>query len=571
MRLAAAALAAGISITPDPAPFEDVADKAGLRFTHVNGASGRYFLPEIMGSGGAFVDYDGDGDLDVLLLQGGGPANGARLFRNDLSVVDGRTHLAFSDVTDRSGLGAGGHGMGIATGDYDNDGDADVYITGYGANRLYRNDGAGTFTDVTRNAGADLDDPRWSTSAAFCDYDTDGDLDLFVANYVDASVADNKVCHDPVGVRDYCGPLQFRPVPDRLFRNDGGGRFTDVSERAGVTKADGAGLGVACADFNGDRRPDFYVANDASANQLWINAGDGTFTDAALLSGVAFSAEGGPEGSMGLAVDDPDDDGDLDIFVTNITRETHAFYRNLGRGAFEDARHAAALAAPTSRSTGFGTDWLDYDNDGRLDLFVANGAVTIEEALRGDPSPFRQKNQLFHNAGGGRFRDVSADAGPALALAEVSRGVAVGDVDNDGDVDVLVTNNDGPVRLLLNNVGSRGHWLQVRLRGTRDNREGLGARVGVVRDDRTTVWRRVHTDGSYLSARDPRVHFGLGDAAAIGAVIVEWPTGLSEVWTDVRPDRVVTLAQGSGSPRIALPDVPETASRAIRSEEHDRH
>jgi len=563
----------------EPVSFREVADQVGLRFTHVNGAQGQYFLPEIMGAGGAFIDYDEDGDLDVLLLQGGAlggtrpglkpaptePASGPRLFRNDLSVMPGgRMHLTFSDVTQRSGFARAGYGMGVATGDYDNDGDADVYITNHGPNHLYRNNGSGTFTDVTRDAGTGLDDPRWSTSAAFCDYDIDGDLDLFVTNYVDATAADNKACHDPVGVRDYCGPLRFRPVPDRLFRNDGDGRFTDVSEHAGITKADGAGLGVACADFNGDTRPDIYVANDASANQLWINRGNGTFEDAALLSGVAFNADGLPEGSMGIAAGDPDDDGDLDIFVTNITRETHAFYRNLGSGSFEDARLPAGLATPTARSTGFGTDWFDYDNDGRLDLFVANGAVTIEEALRGDPSPFRQKNQLFRNAGSGRFQDVSDNAGPALQLSEVSRGAAFGDVDNDGDVDVLVTNNNGPVRLLLNETGSRHHSLQIRLRGTQDNRQGLGARVGVLRNDQTTLWRRAHSDGSYLSARDSRVHFGLGAAATIAAVVVEWPNGLSEVWTDVLPDRIVTLRQGSGTTRRAVPGVPETASRAIR-------
>jgi hypothetical protein len=436
--------------------------------------------------------------------------------------------------------------MGAAVGDYDNDGDPDVYVTSHGPNRLYRNNRDGTFTDVTGAAGKGLDDPRWSTSASFSDCDADGDLDLFVANYVDFTVAGAKRCHDPTGALDYCGPLQFRPVPDRLFRNNGDGTFADVSESSGITNADGPGLGVVGADFNQDGRSDFYVANDGMANQLWLNQGDGTFADEALLAGVAYNGEGGPEGSMGLAVGDADNDGDLDIFVTNITRETHAFYRNLGRGQFEDARVAAGLAAPTAPYTGFGTDWFDYDHDGRLDLFVANGAVTMIEALRGDPLPFRQRNQLLRNLGGSRFVDVTGGAGAAFDLSDVSRGAAFGDIDNDGDVDVLVMNNGGPVRLLLNQTASRNDWLQVRLEGVEDNRQGLGARVGLRLPDGSTLWRRARTDGSYLSASDPRVHFGLGATAAIEAVIVEWPRGMHETWSAIGPNRIVTLRQGSG-------------------------
>ena len=534
--------------------FDEVARRVGLDFGHTNGATGRYHLPEIMGAGGALFDFDGDGDLDVLLLQGraldpsGASANiGHRLFRNELSKSAGASAtLRFTDVTSRAGFAVGDYGMGVAVGDYDNDGDPDVYITNYGPNRLYRNDGDGSFVDVTPTAARDLADPRWSTSAAFADYDADGDLDLFVANYVDFTVAGAKACHDPAGVRDYCGPLQFRPVPDRLFRNEGNGTFRDVSEATGITKADGPGLGVAAADFNDDGRIDFYVANDAMANQLWVNRADGTFADGALLAGVALSGEGKPEGSMGVAVGDPDNDGDFDLFVTNITRETHAFYRNRGGGIFDDARLAAGLGAATAPYTGFGTDWFDYDVDGWLDLFTANGAVTIIEALRGTPHPFRQKNQLLRNIGGSKFRDVSHEAGAGLTALDVGRGAAFGDVDNDGDVDVLVTNNGARARLLLNQVGTSGHWLQVQLRGTTDNRQGLGARVGLRRRNGTTLWRRARTDGSYLSASDPRVHFGLGPTADIEAVVVHWPRGLREIWTGVPADSFVTLTEGTG-------------------------
>ena len=535
--------------------FRDLAVDAGLHFQHINGAAGRYHLPEIMGAGGALFDFDGDGDLDVLLLQGraldgnvrsSDPSHAHRLFRNDLSPRAGGSSLHFTDVTERAGFAAGDYGMGAAVGDYDNDGDPDIYVTNYGPNRLYRNNADGSFTDVTVRAGEGLNDPRWSTSATFSDYDTDGDLDLFVANYVDFTVKGAKNCFDPTGVRDYCGPLQFRPVPDRLFRNNGNGTFTDVSESSGITKAYGPGLGVAAGDFNDDGISDFYVANDAMANQLWLNKGNGTFEDGALMAGLAFNAEGQAEGSMGLAIGDPDNDGDLDIFVTNITGESHALYVNLSRGRFEDRRVASGLGAATRQYTGFGTDWFDYDNDGLLDLFVANGAVTILEALRGDPFPFRQKNLLLRNIGDGRFRDVTAQAGPGLEPSAVGRATAFGDMDNDGDVDVLVSNNGGPARLLLNELPPGRAWLEVRLEGTADNRQGLGARVGLLTKAGATVWRRAHTDGSYMSASDPRVHFGLGTRAGVVSLVVEWPRGRREEWTGLRVNQIVTLKQGSG-------------------------
>jgi enediyne biosynthesis protein E4 len=551
-------VAAAASVLPEAgAPlFRERAADLGLTFAHVNGAAGRYHLPEIMGAGGAFLDFDSDGDLDVLLVQGRAlephsgaaePASTPRLFRNDLVAARGAASLRFTDVSEPAGFATGDYGMGVAAGDYDNDGDPDLYLTNYGPNRLYRNDGGGRFTDVTGGAGAGLDDPRWSTSASFSDYDADGDLDLFVANYVDFTVAGSKVCSDPAGARDYCGPLQFRPAPDRLFRNDAPGRFTDVSDPSGITRSNGSGLGVASADFNGDGRLDFYVANDGMANQLWINKGNGTFVDDALLAGVAFNMDGQPEGSMGLAVGDPDGDGDPDIFITNISGETHAFYENRGRGRFEDRRLTAGLAAPTRAYTGFGTNWFDYDNDGLLDLFVANGAVTVAEVLRGDPFPFRQRNLLLRNLGGTRFQDVTRAGGLAFEPAFVGRGAAFGDVDNDGDVDVLVTCNGGPARLLLNETGARPS-LHVTLEGVADNRQGLGARVGLERDDGVMVWRAAGTDGSYLSASDPRVHFGLASAPGVRAIVVEWPRGAREAWTGIKANgRSLTLRQGTGS------------------------
>jgi enediyne biosynthesis protein E4 len=563
--------------------FREVPETSGLRFVHDNGATGDFFMPEILGSGGAFLDYDNDGDLDIYLVQGAPltpgqrPSSGNPLFRNDGAAADGTPR--FTDVTEAAGVGLKTVGMGVAVGDVDNDGWLDMYVTAFGSNVLYRNNGNGTFSDVTATAG--VDDPRWSTSAAFFDYDRDGDLDLIVANYVAFTVAGARVCTDHAGARDYCPPGAYLPLPTRFFRNDGGLRFTDVTAESRVGTAYGAGLGVAVGDFDLDGWLDVYVANDATPNQLWMNRHDGTFEDRALLAGVAVNAAGRPEGSMGIAVGDMDGDGDEDLFVTNIVAETQALYANDGHGNFDDVRSRSGLAAMTAEMTAFGTDWFDYDHDGLLDLFVANGAVSIVERLRGDPFPYRLRNQLFHNEGGGRFADRTAPAGPALERVEVSRAAAFGDVDNDGDIDVLMTNNNGPVRLLLNQTvppgdtpsrtvggASQGastagspppeggshrggnhqggaHWIQIALRSDSGNRFGLGARVGV-RTGATTLWRRARTDGSYLAASDIRVHMGLGPSARVDGITVEWPDGVRETFPGTAADRLVTLRRGSG-------------------------
>jgi len=556
MRSAAVMLALCVVVSGATAPppaeplFAESAAAAGLVFTHVNGATGSYNLPEVMGAGVALFDYDNDGDLDVFLVQGGtldgsGPAT-SRLFRNDLTAgADGRRTLHFTDVTGRAGVGLRAYGMGVAVGDYDDDGYLDLFVTAFGPDALYHNNGDGTFTDVTKQAG--VSDPYWSTSAAFVDYDRDGKLDLFVANYVDFTIAANLLCSDPVGARDYCGPRAYHPVADRLYRNLGNGRFADVTEAAGIGKADGAGLGVASGDYNGDGWIDLYVANDATPNQLWINQHDGTFADQGLLSGSAVNAQGNPEGSMGIAAGDVDLDGDEDLFVTNIIGETSVLYINDGRGNFEDARAKWGLARPTAAFTGFGTSFFDYDNDGWPDLLIANGGVNTVEAQRGQASPFRMSNQLFRNTGERRFEDTSAAGGEAFSRAEIGRGAAFGDIDNDGDVDVVLTNNNGPVRLLLNQAATRNHWLEVRVTQTAGNRFGFGAWIGVERAGRPALWRRVRSDGSYLSASDVRAHFGLGSSPAVDAVVVQWPDGVRERWTaGVAGDKLVTLGRGTG-------------------------
>ena len=541
--------------------FVDAAESSGLKFTHVTGETGQYYMAEQMGAGVALFDYDGDDDLDVFLVQGGpvigeAPAGrsgagaakqnpGSRLFRNDLTVTkDGRRTLKFTDVTTAAGVGFRGYGMGVAVGDYDNDERLDLFVSGFQAAALYHNNGDGTFTDVTAKAG--IRERLWSTSAAFVDYDRDGRLDLFVARYLDFTIAGNKVCHDAVGARDYCSPRSYKPVPAALYRNAGNGQFTNATDAAGISKAYGAGLGVSTGDYNGDGWLDLYVANDATPNQLWINTGKGTFRDEGMLSGSAVNAAGNPEGSMGIASGDFDADGDEDLFVTNIIGETFALYVNDGKGVFEDLRTRAGLAGPTAPYTGFGTDWFDYDNDGRLDLFITNGAVNIVEAQRGKPRPFRMKNQLFRNSGNGRFAETTAAAGPAFARPDIGRGAAFGDLDNDGDVDIVVTNNGNPANLLLNQSaesGGRNHWIEISLRQPGGNRFAFGAWVGIERAGQPTLWRRVRTDGSYLSASDVRLHFGLGASPAITAVVVQWPDGSRERRTGVTADRHLTLTR----------------------------
>ncbi len=544
---------------PPPAPlFREAAAATGLEFRHFTGATGQFFLPEITGAGVALLDYDGDGDLDVYLVQGTllDPAKGLdqavfpppqnhwpgnRLFRNEL-IPEGR--LRFTDVTEQAGVGHVGYGMGVTVGDYDNDGHPDLFVTNLGPNVLYHNKGDGTFEDVTRQAG--VQDGRWSSSAAFVDYDRDGDLDLFVVHYVDFTVRGNKQCPGNRGELDYCSPAAYRPVVASLFRNDGHGRFTDVTAASGIGSAPGPGLGVVCADLDGDGWVDIYVANDGAANHLWLNQHDGTFREAALPQGVAYSADGMAQAGMGVDAADFDNDGDEDLVVTNLVGETNNLYFNDGHGQFQDAIRRLGLVAPSLPNTGFGVRWFDYDQDGRLDLFVANGAVKVVEALRGDPYPYHQKNQLFHHEGD-RYRETTVEAGPALQLSEVSRGLAVGDIDNDGDLDLVVSNNNGPVRLLLNE-GPKGQWLQVALEGVRSNRMGLGARVAVLRPGQRPLWRRAHTDGSYLSAGDPRVHFGLGANSEIEGVVVEWPNGRKETWRGIRSGTLLHLREGAGAP-----------------------
>jgi len=537
------------------APFVDVTDAVGIRFVHANGMVGEYYFAEIIGPGIAILDYDNDGRPDILVLQGTplGPADdkttgcSARLYHNDLIVnPDGTRTLKFTDVTEQSRLCSHGYGMGIAVGDFDNDGFVDVFITHFGApNQLFHNNGDGTFTDVTKRAGVG-GDGHWGASATFFDYDRDGYLDLYVTNYVDYSVADNKKCYNYTSARDYCAPTAYPPVPGILYHNRGNGTFENVSVKSGITAAFGNGLGVVAADLNRDGWPDLYVANDGNPNQLWVNQKNGTFRNEAEIRGAAVNGDGVAEAGMGVDIADYNGDGKDDIFVTHLTHEKATMYVNLGEGQFVDRSAAAGLYTATTAYTGFGTAFIDYDNDGWLDLVIANGAVhVIEELVRAhDPLPLHQKKQLLHNRGDGRFDDVTDQAGAAFALSEVGRGLAVGDLDNDGGMDFVVSNNNGPVRVFLNKVGSARPWIGLRL--LTGKRDAYGAEVRIVRKGASTLSRRVHADGSYLSSSDPRVLAGLGDAAEVEQIAVHWPDGRDETFPPPPLRRYTTLVEGGG-------------------------
>ena len=539
--------------------FVDRAASSGLDVIHFNGMSGEYYQPEITGPGAALFDYDNDGDLDVYLVQGAMLGNGTplvappdgpladRLYRNDLEThADGRRTLRFTDVTDASGIVAPGYGQGVAAGDYDNDGWVDLYVTQYGPNQMWRNQGDGTFVDETERTGTA--DPAWSVPASFVDFDRDGWLDLFVANYLDFTLDNHVRCISAEGrARGYCAPESYRGEPDRLYRNQGDGTFVDITASAGIDQAFGPGLGIATADVDADGWIDIFVANDQQENQLWMNQGNGTFQNLALMSGVALSPAGDAKADMGVDFGDFDNDGDEDLFVTELTGQGSTLYVNDGSGLFEDQVSQVGVRMPSLPYTGWGTGWFDIDNDGWLDILSVNGRVVEDRAPSADdPFPLDQKNQLFRNLGNNRFEDVTNQAGRVFQLSEVSRGAAFGDIDNDGDMDVLVTNAVGPVRLMINQIGTRHHWLGLRLVGADAPRDMVGTRVVITRSDGSILGRRARADGSYASANDPRVLVGLGPSTDAQTVRVTWPNGLTEEWRDLPADRYTTLTQGTG-------------------------
>ncbi len=533
--------------------FVDITVQAGVGFRHVHGGSGQKYFVETMGAGCAFFDYDGDGDLDLYAVNGaplpefvGNETPTNKLYRNN---GDG----TFTDVTERAAVGDTGYGTGCATGDYDNDGDLDLYVTNYGPNLLYRNNGDGTFTDVTERAA--VGDSHWGAGCAFLDYDNDGDLDLYVANYLDYSLDDPRIDLIPYIV-DYHGtrasdlktyphPHNFNDAPDRLYRNNGDETFTDVADVAGVANTAGKSLGVVVTDYDDDGDPDLYVANDMVGNFLYRNNGDGTFTDVGLISGVGYNENGQEEGGMGVDAGDYDNDGWMDLIVTNFQHETYTLYRNNGDGTFTDVSFASGTGRVTRPYLGWGVGFFDYNNDGHSDLFAANGHVQDNiERLDGSTS-YPQRNLLFHNNGDGTFADASLKSGDGMRLVKSSRGTAFGDYDNDGDVDLFVLNSNERADLLRNDGGNRNNYLTVRTVGTVSNRDGIGARVKVV-SGRLRQMKEVRSGSSYLSQNDLRVHFGLGSCSTVDTLMIRWPSGTVQVLTDIPVNRVWTVTEQAG-------------------------
>lgn len=552
--------------------FADATKSAGLDFRHWNGMSGQLYYPEVVGAGAALFDYDNDGDLDLYLVQGnllgadGDPGRATvpwagdwpprdRLYRNDLQPGEDGATVSLVDVTDESGIEATGYGMGVVASDLDNDGWIDLYVLNLGANQLWRNEGDGTFSDRTEASGTG--DARWSIAAAAADYDGDLDLDLFVVNYLNFSLVTHKTCLTERGEVDYCLPGAYQPVPDLLLRNDGSGRFEDATADAGLTSVrPGNGLGVLAADLDLDGRLDFYVANDLMPNHLWINVGDGVLVEEGLISGAALNADGEAEASMGVAGGDYDGDGDFDLFLTHFNRETNTLYRNdsePGAPTFRDRTNAAALARPSWDATSFGTAFVDLDHDGWLDLAVVNGAVTFAAGrprTEDDPFPLDQPNQAFLNVTGssaGRRFDPAPMGILDGAAPLVSRGLATGDIDNDGDTDLVITNNNGPARVLLNQGAAGDDWIGLapRLDAAHGHRPASGVTVRIHRGAASPLVRLAGSSGSYTSSGDPRITVSPA-GAEVSRVEVQWPDGRVEEWPAPPPAAYTDLVRGTG-------------------------
>jgi hypothetical protein len=538
---------------PESPPwFRDVTAECGLDFIHDAGPTGSFFMPQIMGSGAALFDFDGDGRLDILLLQNAGPKSSAknRLYRQ---LKDG----TFRDVSAGCGLDFADHCMGVAIGDVNNDGWPDVLITCYGSVRLFLNHkGDGTFVDVTRQSG--LDNILWGASAAFLDFDRDGWLDLVIVNYLDYDPS--RVCIGPRGDKDYCHPFVFPGTVTKLFRNRGrlpGAsadqvRFEDVTLASGLGRVLGPGLGVVCADFNGDGWPDIFIANDSKPNRLWINQHNGTFTEEAVARGLSVNNVGLAQANMGTALGDVAGTGLFDVYVTHLTQETNTLWRQGPRGQFQDRTAAAGLLSPHWRGTGFGTVLADFDHDGYPDLAVVNGRISeaqqpVAEAILGPFwSRYGERNQLFANDGSGRFRDISQENTDFCGQPSVARALCCGDINGDGAVDLLVTTVASKARLYRNIAPKEGrHWLLVRALDPALHRDAYGAEIRVEAGGRHLLgW--VNPGSSYLSSNDPRAHFGLGTADHFEGIRVTWPDGAVETFSGGAPDRVLVVHKGTG-------------------------
>ena len=552
------------SASPCPIQLRDVTRETGITFVHTDGSSGHRYIVETVASGLALFDYDQDGDVDIYFLNGAPlPETNAVAAevrkrteqsepsstssrrapppRNSLWRNDG--HWKFTDVTERSSLGDTGYSLGVATADYDNDGDLDVYISNFGPNKLYRNNGDGTFTDVTPKAGVADGDAKIGAGVAFFDMDNDGDLDLFAAHYVDFTYQNHRAVRFN-GHPAYAGPLDYKPTAFSLFRNNGDGTFTDVSAESGIGKHHGAGMGVVCLDVEGDGDTDIFVGNDKSGNSLFINDGKGHFKETAGLAGVAFDAAGRAQGSMGVECADLDNDGLLDLLVTTYQQEPTTLFKNIGHGLFEDVTRSSRIGDGSLRYVKWGTGVVDLDNDGHRDVFIACGHLHDNVHLFDNTTLYECPSIVLRNIGGGKFINVSEKAGDGPAVKRSARGAAFDDLDNDGDIDVVVLNSRREPTILRNDSPA-AHWLGVQLIGTRSNRDGIGARVKLVAGDFTSV-DEVHSGRSYQSDFGRRLHFGLGNRAKVDRVEIQWPSGQKDVIEAPLADQLLTLKEGSG-------------------------
>lgn len=523
--------------------LSDVTRDTHIGFRHTDGGSGSYYIMETVSAGLALFDYDNDGDVDIYFLNGA-PLKGAKskdppknaFYRNE-------GNWKFTDVTKESGLGDAGYGLGVVAGDYDNDGDQDVYLNNYGPNVLYRNNGDGTFTDVTESAGVG-NGFQVGAGTCFLDMDKDGDLDLYAANYLEFSY-EGHVSKTTHGIAVYANPRYYRPVHDNLFRNNGDGTFTDVSRESGIADHAGWGMGMVCGDYDNDGDTDIFIANDVAENFLFMNDGSGKFEEVALVSGVAYDLNGNSQGSMGVDCGDYDNDGLLDFYMTSFQEQFTALYHNAGSGIFQEVHLITGAGAGTRPYVTWGNSFVDFDNDGDRDIFVACGHLQDNIELIDDTSSYYVKNILLMNTGDGKFVNVSEESGDGMKVKLSSRGAGFDDLDNDGDIDVVVMNSRREPTILRNDSRPQGHWVQVRLRGVKSNRDGVGARVTATAGDLKLI-DEVHSGRGYQSHYGTRLHFGLGQRKLIESIEVRWIGGGTDIFRNIAAGQVVELLEGKG-------------------------
>ncbi len=527
------------SLVSQDLSFVDVAKDKGLHFTHDHGGSGEKYYVETMGSGVCLLDYDNDGDLDIYFTQGA-PLPGWKGTQPLTNRLYQNNNGQWIDVTDEAGVEDSSYSIGCACGDVDNDGDTDLYVTNFGSDVFYINNGDGTFLNRTRSSG--FTNQLWSSSAAFFDGDNDGWLDLYVTNYVEYSIDKNPWCGEQrSGHRAYCDPDVFKGIPDQYFHNNGDGTFTDWTERAGIGNERGKGLGVVAGDYDNDGDMDLYVANDKVMNLLYVNNGEGMFSEEALFSGIGFNENGRAEAGMGVDFGDANRDGWLDLFVTNFSGESNTLYMNDQNGSFTDKTFSAGLGQPSLELLGFGTKFVDINLDGWLDIFIVNGHVIDNIALFNKDYSHAQRKQIFINQGDGTYEENKS--ANALNKKSVGRGAAFGDVDNDGDIDIVISNNNGVANLLINESKTANNWINIELKGVTTNRDAIGTKLELkTKSGDQTAW--VNPAASYLSSNDKRVVFGLGKASKIESLKIYWPDGKSELHTDLKINSFYTIHQG---------------------------